>query len=72
MRYFKFVLFSVIFITYCLCSNTSAQSLPQNISSVNVNSLSDSQVQQIAQQGHAAGLSDSQIVQQAEQKGLAV
>ena len=53
-----------------MCSNTSAQSLPQNISSVNVNSLSDSQVQQIAQQGHAAGLSDSQIVQQAQEKGL--
>jgi len=67
MRYFKFILFSVIFITYCLCPRFVSA---QNISSTNVSSLSDSQIQQIVQQGHAAGLSDSQIVQQAIQRGL--
>ncbi len=48
----------------------SAQSLPQNLSSVNVSNLSDAQIQQMVQQAHAAGLSDSQIVQQAEDKGM--
>lgn len=54
-----------------MCPNVVlAQNLPQNISSVNVNALSDAQIQQLVQQGHAAGLSDSQIVQQAQEKGL--
>jgi protein involved in polysaccharide export with SLBB domain len=71
MKYLKLILFSAIVIIFCLGTKpVSAQSLPQNLSNVNVNDLSDAQIQQVVQQGHAAGLSDSQIIQQAEDKGL--
>jgi protein involved in polysaccharide export with SLBB domain len=71
MKYFKLILFSAIVIIFCLGTKpVSAQSLPQNLSSINVNDLSDAQIQQVVQQGHTAGLSDSQIIQQAEDKGL--
>ncbi|WP_091373792.1 SLBB domain-containing protein [Mucilaginibacter mallensis] len=67
MKYLKFALLSVIITTFCLSTKPVSA---QNISSVNVNNLSDAQVQQMVQQAHAAGLSDNQIVQQAEDKGM--
>src|ERR1700735_1255328 len=51
MKYFKFILLSAIIITFCLSTKpVSAQNLPQNLSSVNVNNLSDAQIQQMVQQ----------------------
>jgi protein involved in polysaccharide export with SLBB domain len=47
-----------------------SQSIPQNISNVNVNDLTDAQIRQLLQQAQGAGLSDSQIVQQAQSRGM--
>ena len=46
------------------------QSLPQNLSSIDVSNLSDMQIRQLLQQASGAGLSDDQILQQASARGL--
>ena len=48
----------------------SAQSIPQNLSNVNINDLSDGQIRQIMQQGQSAGLSDEDLITQAQDRGL--
>src|ERR1700744_848100 len=60
----------VVFICFLTYSPVSAQTLPQNISSINVDDLSDQQIMQLLQQAQKAGLSDDDIVQQAQQRGL--
>ena len=71
MKYLKLLFFSALVTLFCLSTKpVSAQGSSQNISSINVNDLSDAQVQQMVQQAHASGLSDSQIVQQAQDKGM--
>jgi protein involved in polysaccharide export with SLBB domain len=73
MKYFKFisclaiVIFCFIIITP---SQAQVQSIPQNISNINVNDLTDAQIRQLLQQAQGAGLSDSQIVQQAQSRGM--
>jgi protein involved in polysaccharide export with SLBB domain len=47
-----------------------AQNIPQNLSSINVNDLTDAQVQQLMQQAQASGLSDTQLLQQAQNRGM--
>ncbi|MBS1502291.1 MAG: SLBB domain-containing protein, partial [Bacteroidetes bacterium] len=47
-----------------------AQTIPQNLSGVNVNELSDSQITQLLQQAQAAGYSDQQLLQEASNRGL--
>jgi protein involved in polysaccharide export with SLBB domain len=47
-----------------------AQTLPQNLSNVNVNDLSDAQLRQILQQAQATGLSDAQLLQALQGRGL--
>ncbi len=49
---------------------TFAQSIPQNLSEINVNDLSDAQVRQMMQQAQASGLSDSQLLQAAQSRGM--
>ena len=71
MKYFKPLLLALLFLTFCATYNpVSAQNIPQNFSNVNVNDLTDAQIQQILQQAQANGLSDTQILQQAENKGM--
>src|SRR5579863_5585488 len=48
----------------------SAQTIPQNLSTINVNDLSDNQIRQMLQQAQSAGISDQQLLQQAENRGL--
>jgi protein involved in polysaccharide export with SLBB domain len=67
------ILCSSLFLTILLfvnCSSVSAQALPQDLTNVNVDDLSDGQIKQLIQEGEAKGLSDDQIVQTAESKGL--
>ena len=49
---------------------SQAQSLPSDLTNVNVDELSDAQIRQIVQQAAASGLSDAQVIQAAESKGL--
>ena len=73
MKYLKFISCLAI-IVFCFLitipSKAQVQSIPQNISNVNVNDLSDAQIRQLLQQAQGSGLSDSQIVQQAQAKGM--
>jgi protein involved in polysaccharide export with SLBB domain len=47
-----------------------AQTIPSNLSNVNVNELSDAQIRQIMQQAQTNGLTDDQLMQTLEDRGL--
>lgn len=66
-----FLRFTFLLSFVCLISivPTYAQSI-QNISSVNVDNLSDQQINQLLQQAQSAGLTDDQLVQQAQSRGM--
>jgi len=72
MKYFKPLLFAILFLSFCAIYHpASAQSIPQNLSQVNVSDLTDAQIRQLMQQAQASGLSDTQVAQQAQSRGLA-
>ncbi|MBK0381130.1 SLBB domain-containing protein [Mucilaginibacter sp. SD-g] len=48
----------------------AAQTTPQNLSTVNVNELSDAQLMKLMQQAQSSGLSDEQLAQQLQARGL--
>ncbi|MFD2873844.1 SLBB domain-containing protein [Mucilaginibacter ximonensis] len=52
------------------CSPVSAQTLPQNLSNVNIDSYSDDQIRQLLQAAKAQGLTDAQLIQLAESRNL--
>jgi protein involved in polysaccharide export with SLBB domain len=60
----------LIFIICIIYKPVSAQSLPQDLSSVHVSDLSDAQIRQLMQQANATGLSDAQLLQTAQNRGL--
>jgi protein involved in polysaccharide export with SLBB domain len=62
----------LLFIFFCciISKSVSAQNLPQDLSTVHVNELSDTQIRQLMQQANAAGLSDAQLLQTAQNRGL--
>ncbi|MEN0053961.1 MAG: SLBB domain-containing protein [Mucilaginibacter sp.] len=66
--------FLIFLFLLCLCFGVtecaSAQTNLQNISSVNIDDLSDQQITQLLQQAQTAGLSDVQLLQQAQTRGL--
>ncbi|HEX3386490.1 MAG TPA: SLBB domain-containing protein [Mucilaginibacter sp.] len=64
------VLLFVIVVVTALANSANAQAIPQNLSNVNVNELSDSQITQLLQQAQAAGYSDQQLIQEASNRGL--
>lgn len=47
-----------------------SQNIPQNLSGVNVDDLSDAQILQLMQQAQKMGLSDSQLAQLAQSRGM--
>ncbi|MDB5000904.1 MAG: colonic acid export protein Wza, partial [Mucilaginibacter sp.] len=47
-----------------------AQTIPSNLSTINVNELSDSQIKQIMQQAQANNLTDAQLLQSLQARGL--
>ncbi len=47
-----------------------SQNIPQNLSVVNVDDLSDAQILQLMQQAQKMGLNDSQLIQLAQSKGM--
>jgi protein involved in polysaccharide export with SLBB domain len=63
----------VLFLTIlCLMafSPVKAQTIPQNLSNVNINDLTDAQLRQALQQAQASGLSDAQLLQTLQARGL--
>jgi len=71
MKYLKPFLYAAVFFICSIASQSAyCQSIPQNLSNVSVNSLTDAQIRQLLQQAQGAGLSDNQIVTQAESRGL--
>ncbi|MEO7212711.1 SLBB domain-containing protein [Mucilaginibacter sp.] len=62
----------LLFTILCLLaiSPAQAQSIPQNLSGVNVNDLSDAQLRQILQQAQATGMTDAQLLQTLQARGL--
>ncbi|MDB4904569.1 MAG: kpsD, partial [Mucilaginibacter sp.] len=51
-------------------SQTLPQGIPQNVSNVNVNDLTDAQIRQLLLQAQSSGLSDAQVIQQAQARGM--
>jgi protein involved in polysaccharide export with SLBB domain len=60
----------LIFFCCIIYKPVSAQSLPQDLSTVHVSDLSDNQIRQLMQQANTAGLSDAQLLQTAQNRGL--
>jgi protein involved in polysaccharide export with SLBB domain len=60
----------LVFICCGAVKQASAQTIPQNLSSVNVDDLTDQQIKQILQAGQIQGLNDAAIVQQAQGRGM--
>ena len=80
MKYINSIFFVLVLIIFCAAINparaqnnsqNNLQSIPQNLSNVNVNELSDNQIVQLLQQAQAAGLTDDQLLQQAQNRGMA-
>ncbi len=60
----------VIFLCFLAYNPVSAQSIPSNLSSINIDDLSDQQIMMLLQKAQDAGLTDDQIVQQAQARGM--
>jgi protein involved in polysaccharide export with SLBB domain len=71
MKYLRPIIFIVIFsLFYLTNSAVMAQTIPQNLSNVNVSELTDAQIRSMLQQAQAQGVSDNQLIQQAQDRGL--
>jgi len=60
----------LVLISIGIVNRASAQITAQNLSSVNVDDLSDQQIKQFLQQAQSAGYTDAQIFQQAQTAGM--
>ncbi len=71
MNNFKIYL-SILIVFLCVLTTSSviAQSLPQNLSNINVDDLSDSQIREMLQKAQSQGLTDDQVIQQAQNNQL--
>lgn len=71
MNNFKIYLFLLtIFLCFSVIKPALAQTIPQNISSINVDNLTDDQIKQLLLQAQKAGLTDDQLLQQAQSRGM--
>ncbi|MBE9585151.1 SLBB domain-containing protein [Mucilaginibacter sp. JRF] len=71
MNKFKFLISLVLFcFSFGVYTKVIAQTNLQNISSVNVDELTDQQVVQLLEQAAKAGLSDENLLQQAQGRGM--
>jgi len=59
----------LLFCCFGIRKNASAQTL-QNISSINVDDLSDQKLRELLQKAQSSGLSDAELVQQAQNRGM--
>ncbi|MDB4921080.1 SLBB domain-containing protein [Mucilaginibacter sp.] len=71
MNNFKICLFLLtIFLCFLVIKPASAQTIPSNLSSINIDDLTDQQITQLLLQAQKAGLTDDQILQQAQSRGM--
>jgi hypothetical protein len=71
MKYLRSLVFLVIFsLLFTANSTVIAQTIPQNMSNVDVSSYSDVQIRSMLQRAQANGISDSQLIQQTQDRGL--
>lgn len=69
----SFKIYLTIFVAFLILlaySPVSAQSIPQNLSGINVDDLTDAQIMQLMQKAQQMGLSDSQLIQLAQARGM--
>jgi protein involved in polysaccharide export with SLBB domain len=59
-----------LFLCFGIVINASAQTNLQNISSVNVDDLSDDKIRELMQYAQKSGLSDTELLQQAQSRGM--
>ncbi|RYY07735.1 MAG: capsule biosynthesis protein [Sphingobacteriaceae bacterium] len=68
--------FLVLLFFLCLCfgivKNASAQTNLQNLSSVNVDDLTDQQIKEYLQKAESSGLSETALLQQAQNRGMSI
>jgi protein involved in polysaccharide export with SLBB domain len=62
--------FLVAFLYFLVVTPASAQTLPQNLSSLNVEDYSDGQIKEILQSARSQGLNDAQLIQYAQKQGM--
>jgi len=71
MKYRKITfLLSLLFFVFLVHGRVVAQSLPNDLSTIDVNQLSDSQIQDLLNQAQTQGLSDDQVLQMAQTRGM--
>src|SRR5882762_10698025 len=71
MNKFNFRILLVVFIVCCgVIKHASAQNNLQNLSTINVDELSDDKIKQMMQQAQSAGMSDAELIQQAQNRGM--
>lgn len=66
----SFIATIILILGVWVCQPVFSQTIPQNLSSINVDDLSDAQILQMMQQAQKMGLSDSQLIQLAQSKGM--
>lgn len=67
----KSILFILLATLFCWAYTPGhAQSLPQNLSNMNVDEFSDAQIRQLMQQAQSSGLSDAQLLQMAQSRNM--
>jgi protein involved in polysaccharide export with SLBB domain len=69
MKYKIFLLTILIQLTFYV-AEVQSQSIPSNLSNVNVSELNDGQIRQIIQQAQSSGLSDADLISQAQSRGM--
>ncbi len=71
MKFLKYLFFFwSLVICFIFPGNLKAQSLPQNLSNINVKDLSDAQIRNLLQQAQASGYTDNQVLAQAQSRGM--
>jgi protein involved in polysaccharide export with SLBB domain len=71
MKHYKLWITLLMFCaTFMAYLPVNAQTLPQNVSTLNVNDLTDAQIRELVQQARSAGLTDSQLIQEAQRRGM--
>ena len=67
----NFLIFLLVAVFCCgTINHVSAQNNIQNLSSINVDDLSDQQIIQLLQQAQNSGLSDAELIRQAQSRGM--
>jgi protein involved in polysaccharide export with SLBB domain len=65
------ILVLIVFLsTLNVVAQNNPPGIPQNLSNINVDELSDGQIRQMLQQAQSAGLTDQQLYQQAANRGM--